>query len=135
MLHSILLVQIMCLAIFLHNLCPSPLWSTSWPRAIHFIHFCTQSVSSFRNTCPYYHNLFCLSSMIISSISNLSLNSVLGTLSFTLPSHIRLAILNYKFGILSPVCLFSSYRTSVMMIMIHLHLRSPYAVMHATTTV
>ena len=28
--HSILLVQIACLAIFLHNLFPCPLWSTSW---------------------------------------------------------------------------------------------------------
>jgi len=28
--HSILPVQITCLAIFLHNLSPHPLWSTSW---------------------------------------------------------------------------------------------------------
>jgi len=32
--HSILPIQITCLAIFLHNLCPCPLWSTSWSRAI-----------------------------------------------------------------------------------------------------
>jgi len=31
--HSILLVQIMCLAIFLHNLSPCRLWSTSWSGA------------------------------------------------------------------------------------------------------
>jgi len=35
--HSILLVQITCLAIFLHNLFPCPLWSTSWSEAIHLI--------------------------------------------------------------------------------------------------
>jgi len=35
--HSILLVQITCLAIFLHNLFPCPLWSTSWSGALHLI--------------------------------------------------------------------------------------------------
>jgi len=35
--HSILLVQIMCLAIFLHNLFPCPLWSTSSSGALHLI--------------------------------------------------------------------------------------------------
>ena len=54
--HSILLVQNTCLVIFLHNLCPCPLWSTSWSGALHSysIHFFTQSVSSFRSTCPYH---------------------------------------------------------------------------------
>ena len=49
--HSILLVQIACLAIFLHNLCPCPFWSTSWSGASTScsIHFFIQSVSSFRN--------------------------------------------------------------------------------------
>ena len=35
--HSILLVQITCLAIFLHNLFPCPLWFTSWSGAFHLI--------------------------------------------------------------------------------------------------
>ena len=35
--HSILLVWITCLAIFLHNLSPCPLWSTSWSGALHLI--------------------------------------------------------------------------------------------------
>ena len=35
--HSILLVHIMCLAIFLYNLSPCPLWSTSWSGALHLI--------------------------------------------------------------------------------------------------
>jgi len=35
--HSILLVQITCLAILLHNLFPCPLWSTSWSGALHLI--------------------------------------------------------------------------------------------------
>jgi len=37
MIHSILLVQFTCLTVFLHNLCPSPLWSTSWSDTLHFI--------------------------------------------------------------------------------------------------
>ena len=35
--HSLLLVQITCLAIFLHNLFPCPRWSTSWSGALHLI--------------------------------------------------------------------------------------------------
>ena len=35
--HSILPVQITCLAIFLHNLFPCPLWSASWCGALHLI--------------------------------------------------------------------------------------------------
>jgi len=35
--HSILPVQITCLAIFMHNLCLCPLWSTSWTGALHVI--------------------------------------------------------------------------------------------------
>ena len=78
-------VQIACLAIFLRNLCPHPLSSTSWSGALHLIFhtFLHQSVSSFRNTCPYHRNLFCCCTKIISSLS-LSLSSLLGTLSFTL---------------------------------------------------
>jgi len=37
MIHSILPVQTPCLAIFLHNLSPCPLWSTSWSGALHLI--------------------------------------------------------------------------------------------------
>jgi len=36
---SILPVQITCLAIFLHNLCPCPLWSTSWSGVLHLIFY------------------------------------------------------------------------------------------------
>ena len=38
------------------------------PSISYSIHFFTQSVSSFRNTCPYRCNLFCCSINIISSI-------------------------------------------------------------------
>jgi len=52
-----------------HNLSPSFLWSTSWPgtSTSYCIHFFTQSLSSFRNTCPYHCNLFCCSTEIMSS--------------------------------------------------------------------
>ena len=52
------------------------------PSTSYSIHFFTQSVSSFRSSCPYHHNLFCCSINIISSMPSLSLNSLLGTLSF-----------------------------------------------------
>ena len=50
------------------------------PSTSYSIHFFTQSVSSFHNTCPYHHNLCCCSINTISSIPSLSLNSLLGTL-------------------------------------------------------
>jgi len=53
----------------------------------------SNTVSSFRITSPYHHGLFCCSTKIISSIPSLCLNSLLGTLSFTLTSHIQLTIL------------------------------------------
>ena len=93
--HSILLVQIACLAIFLHNLSPRPFGLPLGlePSTSYSIHFFTQSVYSFCSTCPYHCNLFCCSISIISSIPSLSLNSLLGTLSFTLTLHIHLTIL------------------------------------------
>jgi len=35
--HGILPVQSMHLTVFFHNVCPSFLWSTSWPSTLHFI--------------------------------------------------------------------------------------------------
>jgi len=65
--HSILHVQITCFAIFLHNLYPCPLRSTLGLESStsYSIHFFTQSVSSFRSTCPHHRNLFCCSINII----------------------------------------------------------------------
>jgi len=63
------------------------------PCTSYSIHFFTQSVSSFCNKCPYHHNLVCSSIKIISFIPSLFLNSLLGTLSFTLTLHIHLTIL------------------------------------------
>jgi len=46
--HSILPVEITCLAIFLHNLFPCPLWSTTWSGALHLIfHTFLHSISVF----------------------------------------------------------------------------------------
>jgi len=63
------------------------------PSTSYSIRLFTQSVSSFRSTCPYLHSLFCCIINIISSIPSLSLNSLLGTLSFTLTLQIHLTIL------------------------------------------
>ena len=87
--HSILPVQIVCLAIFFHNLYTSFLVYLLVWRALPYISL----PFTFRNTCPYHHNLFCCSISIISSIPSLFLNSLLGTLSFTLTLHIHLTIL------------------------------------------
>jgi len=42
------------------------------PSTSYSIHIFTQSVSSFRNTCPYHRNLFCSSIKIISSIYSIA---------------------------------------------------------------
>jgi len=42
------------------------------PSTSYSIHFFTQSSPSFRNSCPYHHSLFCNSTNVISTISNLS---------------------------------------------------------------
>ena len=63
------------------------------PSTSYSIHFFTQPLSSFRSTCPYHCNLYCCSTEIISSNPSLSINSLLGTLSFCLISYIHLTIL------------------------------------------
>ena len=40
--------------------------------ASYSVHFFTQSLSSFRNTCPYHRNLFCCNTEIMSTIPSLS---------------------------------------------------------------
>jgi len=62
------------------------------PSTSYSIHFFTQSLSSFCNTCPYHHNLFCCNSStaIMSSNPSLSLNPLLGILSCSFTPHIYL---------------------------------------------
>ena len=69
MIHSILTVQIACVAIFLRNLCPFPFWSTSWSAALHLIfHTFLHPISVFFSQhMPYLRKLFCCSINIISS--------------------------------------------------------------------
>jgi len=62
-------------------------------------------LSSFRSTCPYHRNLFCCSINITSSIASLSLNSLLGTLSFALTLHIHLAV----WSEVQMICILSSW--------------------------
>jgi len=63
--------------------------------SLYSIHFFFQSLSSFCNTGPCHCKLFCCSTKIMLSNPSLCLNSLLGTLSFTLMSHIHLTVLNY----------------------------------------
>jgi len=80
--HSILPVQFTCLTVFLHNLSPGPLWSTSLSGTLHFIlhTFLQLIIVFFHNTCPYCFSLFCCSERL-SSIPSLS---SLHGLSFTI---------------------------------------------------
>jgi len=76
MIHSIFPVQFMCLTVFLHNLSPSPFWSTSWSWRLE--PSTSYSYISSPNHCLLfttraYHNLFCRSSEIIYSTPGLSL--------------------------------------------------------------
>jgi len=57
---------------------------------LYSIHFFMQSLSSFCSTCLYHCNLFCCSTEIIPSYPSLSLNCLLGILSFTLMPQIHL---------------------------------------------
>jgi len=70
---------------------------TSWPgtSTSYSIHFFTQSLSSFRNTCPFHRNLFHCTAEITGMSSNpsLSLNPLLGILSCNFMPHIHLTIL------------------------------------------
>jgi len=60
------------------------------PSTSYSIHSFTQSLSSFRNTCPYHRNLFYCSTEIMSSKPSLLLNFLLGTLSCNFIPHIHL---------------------------------------------
>jgi len=75
MIHSILPVQIECLAIFLHNLSPCPLWSTSCSEALRltFHTFLHRISVVFSQHMPIPS---CCSISIISSIPSLSLCGV-----------------------------------------------------------
>ena len=73
-------------------------WQYWWlllPSTSYSMHFFTQSSSSFHNTRPYHHSLFCCNTNAMSSIPGLSLSSLLGNLSFSLMPHIHLNILIY----------------------------------------
>jgi len=63
------------------------------PSTSYSIDFFIQSLSSFRNTCPYHRNLFRCSIEIMSSNPSLSLNPLLGILSCSFTPHIHLTIL------------------------------------------
>jgi len=89
--HGILLVQFTCLTVFLNNLWPSFLWSTSWTGIVHLIlHTFIHSILLFAAHAHTIATSFAAVPKIISSNPGLSLNSLLGTLSFSLMPHIHL---------------------------------------------
>jgi len=66
------------------------------PSTSYSIHFFTQSLSSFRSTCPYHRNLFCCSTEIMSTNPSLPLNSLLGTLSCNFTPQYHTSILPFS---------------------------------------
>ena len=83
--HSIFLVYLSDPTIFFCDLSPSFLWpvSRSCTSTSKSLHFFTQSFLSFLETCPYHLNLCRCITVIISSVLNISLNSLLENLSVT----------------------------------------------------
>ena len=92
--HSILLVQYTCLTVLFHNLSGSSLvFLLVWNCLLHTLYiFSHNHYLLFRNTCPHQSSLICCSTRIMSTILNISLNSLLGNLSVTLMPHIHLTI-------------------------------------------
>jgi len=69
--------------VFLHNLSPSPLGSTSWSQTLHFIlhTFLHPIIVFYSQHMPIPSQLlYCCNTETMSSIPSLSLNSLLGTL-------------------------------------------------------
>jgi len=93
--HGILPVQFTCLIVFFHNPSPSFLWSISWPGTLNFIlhTFLYPIIVFYSQHLPISSHLFCCSTKIMSSNPSLSLDPLLGNLSCSLTSHIRLTIL------------------------------------------
>jgi len=87
--HGILPIQSTCFTVFFHNLSPSFLPLGLAPSTSYSIHFFIQSLSSFRNTCPYHRNLFHCSTEIMSSKPSLPPNSLLRTVSCNFTPHIH----------------------------------------------
>jgi len=96
MIHSLLPVQFMCLTVFFCTTSFQVFFGLPLglaPSTSYTIHFFTQSLSSFCNTCPYHRNLFCCSTEIMSSNPSLPLNST-WNLNATHPSdHSHLCLL------------------------------------------
>jgi len=75
---------------------PSPLWSTSWSGALHLIlHTYISSPNQCLLFATHARTIATCFAVVprLSSVPSLSLNSLLGPLSFTLTSHIHLIIL------------------------------------------
>jgi len=66
------------------------------PSTSYSIHFFTQSLSSFRNTCPYHRNLFCCSINIVSSNPCLSLNSTQNSIFYLCSLECHLILVSWQ---------------------------------------
>jgi len=84
--HNILPDQFTCLTVFFHNLSPKSSLVYHLVRNQLILHTILQTIIVFFAQPIYQHSLFCCSTEIMSSIPSFSLNSLLGTPSFTLRS-------------------------------------------------
>ena len=95
--HSILLVQITCLAIFLHNLFTCLLWSTSWSGALHLIfHTCLHPMNQCLLFAAHAYTIatcFAVVSILYHLFLVFLSTPYLELLSFILTLHIHLTIL------------------------------------------
>jgi len=92
--HHILLVQFMCMTVFLHNLSKFYLvWLLAWHPSLHTPYIFSPNRCLF--FAAYAHTIATCFAIVLRSSSNpsLSLNPLLGTLSCSLMPHIHLTIL------------------------------------------
>jgi len=90
MIHGILCVQFTCLTVLFDNLCPGPLWSSSWSWTLYFMHyaFLHPVVIFFLQHMPVPTQPVLLQYQyyVIYSTPSLSLSSLFGNLSSVQPS-------------------------------------------------
>ena len=88
----LLLLYALCFTISLRVLFGLPL--RLGPCTSYSMHFFTQPPSSFCNTCPYYHSLFCCSTNVMSHIPNLSQLLTWKSVFYLNATHSHLCTLN-----------------------------------------
>ena len=95
MVHGILFIHFTCLTVLSYNLCPGPLWSSSWSWTLNFVlhAFLHPITIFFSQHMPISTQPVLLQYQCYVIYTSLFLNSLLGSLYFSSTSHIHLTIL------------------------------------------